>query len=162
MNFYFDAAKILDKIDAKQGSIKGVLSTVSLENRKRMSAAVIRTLECECFLRLRRHGLNVLLHIDKAALSDIITASELLKQEKKIIPTPNLALVLVHDLLFSKGIEAGDGPIKRAVLRHKTRLHSELVKLKMKRNVRDNKGLARSEQPYVGTFLEIRCPETAC
>lgn len=99
--------------------------------------------------------LNKALHIDKAALLDVIEASELLKHEKKLIPTASLALVLVHDLLFSKGIEAADGPIKQAVLRHKTRLHSELVKLKVKKGVKDNKDLACSERPYVGEFLEI-------
>lgn len=46
MNFYFEASKILDRIDAKQGSIKGILSTVDLSSRKRMSAVIIRTLEC--------------------------------------------------------------------------------------------------------------------
>lgn len=99
--------------------------------------------------------LNIVLCVDKAALLDIIKASELLNHEKKLISTSNLALVLVHDLLFSKGIEAGDGPIKQAVLRHKTRLHSELVKLKVKKGVKDNKDLALSEQPHVGMYLEI-------
>jgi 25S rRNA (cytosine2278-C5)-methyltransferase len=53
MNFYFDAAKVLDRLDAKQGSIKGILAQevagngVDDRNRKRMTAAVIRTLECE-------------------------------------------------------------------------------------------------------------------
>lgn len=83
-------------------------------------------------------------------LLDIIKASELLKHEKKTIPSKNLALVLVHDLLFSKGIEAGDGPIKQAILRHKTRMHSELVKVKIKKGVKDNKELARSEQSFAG------------
>jgi 25S rRNA (cytosine2278-C5)-methyltransferase len=56
--------------------------------------------------------------VDKAVLSEIISSSELLKHEKKIT-TFNLALVLVYDLLFAKGIQAGDGPLKQAVLRHK-------------------------------------------
>lgn len=38
-------------------------------------------------------------------------------------------------------IQAGAGPIKDAVLRHKTRLNSELVKLKIKRGVTSNKEL---------------------
>ncbi|KAF8322477.1 S-adenosyl-L-methionine-dependent methyltransferase [Clavulina sp. PMI_390] len=128
MNFYFEAARVLDKIEEKKGSIKGILAQVDLSQRKRMSAAVIRTLEY------------------KPALLDIIKASDLLKHEKKIISSRNLALVLVHDLLFSKGIEAGDGPIKQAILRHKTRLHSELVKLKIKKGAKSNKDLARPEQ----------------
>jgi 25S rRNA (cytosine2278-C5)-methyltransferase len=58
----------------------------------------------------------------------------------------NLALLLVHDLLFSRGgIQAGDGPIKQAILKHKTRLHSELVKIKVKRGVKNDEDLAQSE-----------------
>ena len=46
MNFYFEAVNILDRIDAKKGSIKGILAGVNEKDRKRMSAAVIHTLEC--------------------------------------------------------------------------------------------------------------------
>lgn len=46
MNFYFEAAKILDRLDKKHGSIKGVLSSVPEKERKRTSALVIETLKC--------------------------------------------------------------------------------------------------------------------
>jgi len=46
MNFYFEAAKILDKLDQKQDSIRGVLSSVPDKDRKRMSALVIESLKC--------------------------------------------------------------------------------------------------------------------
>lgn len=47
MNFYFDAAGVLDKLDGKQGSIKGVIASVPEKNRKRTAALVIETLKCE-------------------------------------------------------------------------------------------------------------------
>lgn len=47
MNFYFEAAGVLDKLDAKQGSIKGVIATVAEKNRKRTAALVIETLKCK-------------------------------------------------------------------------------------------------------------------
>lgn len=47
MNFYFEAAKVLDKLDAKKGSIKGVIATVAEKDRKRTAAVVIETLKCE-------------------------------------------------------------------------------------------------------------------
>lgn len=47
MNFYFEAAGVLDKLDAKQGSIKGVIANVPEKNRKRTAALVIETLKCE-------------------------------------------------------------------------------------------------------------------
>ncbi len=47
MNFYFEAANVLDKLDAKQGSIKGVIATLPEQTRKRTAALVIETLRCE-------------------------------------------------------------------------------------------------------------------
>jgi 25S rRNA (cytosine2278-C5)-methyltransferase len=47
MNFYFGAANVLDKLDAKQGSIKGLIATVPEKNKKRTAALVIETLKCK-------------------------------------------------------------------------------------------------------------------
>ncbi|KAG6850690.1 hypothetical protein H0H93_009848 [Arthromyces matolae] len=125
MNFYFEAAKTLDRLDSKQGSIKGVLATLPAKDRKRTTALVIETLKY------------------KAILVEVIELSKLLKLERKIT-TLNLALVLVHDLLLARGIQAGDGPVKQAVLRHKTRLHTEFQKIKIKRGVKANTDLAHT------------------
>ena len=54
MNFYFEAAKVLDRLDAKQGSIKGVIATVPEKDRKRTAALVIETLKCERHCSARR------------------------------------------------------------------------------------------------------------
>lgn len=88
--------------------------------------------------------------IDKSILLEIIHSADLLKRERQKIPSQNLALLLVHDLLLSKGIQAGDGPIKQAVLRHKTRLHAELTKLKIKRGVRAIEELVQAGDPRSG------------
>ena len=87
---------------------------------------------------------------DKDALTEIINNSGLLKQEKQKINSMNLALLLVHDLLLSRGIQAGDGPIKQAILRHKTRLHAEFQKLKIKRGVKNPEDLAQAPDPRSG------------
>ncbi|KAJ7914917.1 S-adenosyl-L-methionine-dependent methyltransferase [Mycena leptocephala] len=126
MNFYFEAAKILDRLDAKQGSIKGVLATLPEKDRKRTAALVIETLKF------------------KSVLSDIIHEAKLMKEERKKLTSLNLALVLVHDVLLAGGIQAGDGPLKQAILRHKTRLHGEFQKLKIKRGVSSNAELVQS------------------
>lgn len=47
MNFYFEAAKTLDRLDARQGSIKGILATLPEKDRKRTAALVIETLKCK-------------------------------------------------------------------------------------------------------------------
>lgn len=69
-------------------------------------------------------------------LLDVVQASGILQQERKLLFDQHLVLLLVHDLLFAKGIQAADGPIKQAVLRHKTRLNAELVKAQVKQGVR--------------------------
>lgn len=80
--------------------------------------------------------------IDRPVLLDVINASKLLEQEKKRLSQQNLVLLLVHDVLFGKGIQAGDGPIKQAVLRHKTRMKAELVMVKVKRGITRDEDLA--------------------
>jgi putative methyltransferase len=85
----------------------------------------------------------------------------------------NLALVLVHDLLFAKGIQAGDGPVKQAVLRHKyafslhafkqpgthtavrTRLKGELQKLKIKRGARLDSELSSAQDERAGENIQV-------
>lgn len=92
-------------------------------------------------------------NIDKAVLHDIIQASELMVQEKRKIPSDNLALLLVYDLLFGKGIEASEGPIKQAVLRHKARIHAELQRAKIKRGVKSNSELAHIQDTRAGDLF---------
>lgn len=95
---------------------------------------------------------------DKQVLSDVIDAAQLLKQERKI-NSRNLALVLVHDLLLARGIQAGDGPIKQAVLRHRTRLQSEFTRLKIKRGAKSNAELAQTDDARAGE-LSVACIPT--
>ena len=96
--------------------------------------------------------LKYLFSKDKGVLSDVIAASKFLTEERKITSL-NLALVLVHDVLLSAGIQAGDGPIKQAVLRHKTRLRSELQRIKVKRGVKSDKELAHPGDERAGGCL---------
>jgi putative methyltransferase len=85
-------------------------------------------------------------------LVDVIAAAQLLKHEKKLA-SKSLALVLVHDVLFARGIQAGDGPLKQAVLRHKTRLSSELQRIKIKRGAMNDTELAATADARAGAFV---------
>jgi len=144
MNFYFEAANVLDRLDSKQGSIKGLIATVPEKNRKRTAALVIETLKY------------------KSVLSDVIDAAKLLRDERKIT-TRNLALVLVHDLLLANGgIQAGDGVVKQAVLRHKTRLNSEFQRIKIKLGVKSTQDLARSSDERAGKIPRYVRVNTIC
>jgi len=103
MNFYFTAAETLQRIDVRKGSIKGILGSLDGPQRPRVSALVIETLKCEITLAwavMRAHPP----HADKVVLTEIITTTKLMKEERKLTSL-NLALVLVHDLLLAKGIQ---------------------------------------------------------
>lgn len=80
----------------------------------------------------------------------MIATVNLLKQERKIT-SHTLALVLVHDLLLSGGIQAGDGPVKQALLRHKTRLRSEWQRVKIKQGAKTDSELALTDDDRTGT-----------
>lgn len=98
---------------------------------------------------------------DKPVLLDVIKASGLMKAERKLT-SMSLVLVLVHDLLLAKGIQSGDGPIKQAILRHKTRLHGEFQKLKIKRGAASTSDLAKMADERSGQqtgFTHLNMPE---
>ena len=80
----------------------------------------------------------------------MINAAKLMAEERKTITSMNLALVLAHDQLLAGGIQAGTGPVKQAIMRHKTRLHGELQKIKIKRGISLNIDLAQSGDHRAG------------
>ena len=90
--------------------------------------------------------------VDKHVLNEVLDASKIMKEEKKLT-SRNLALVLVHDLLLANGIQASEGAVKQAVLRHKTRLHSEFQRIKIKKGVKSTGDLARNGDERAGMFL---------
>ena len=46
MNFYYDAANVLERLDAKKGSIKGGIGSLPEKSRKRSAALILETLKC--------------------------------------------------------------------------------------------------------------------
>ncbi|KAI4129596.1 MAG: hypothetical protein LQ338_002170 [Usnochroma carphineum] len=84
-------------------------------------------------------------------LSEVIERSQLLQHERKL--APDIALLLVHDLLLSKsGIAApATHPLRVAVTRHKARLSAELTKVRIKKGLGSidelRSCLARAEGP---------------
>lgn len=122
-----------------------MLATLPEKDRKRTAALVIETLKCEEASAIRDNifDLNTsVLVSDKMVLNEVINASKLMTEERKI-SSRNLALVLCHDVLLSKGIQAGDGPLKQAIMRHKTRLHSEFTRVKIRKGAKSNEELAQ-------------------
>lgn len=88
-------------------------------------------------------------------LREVIERTGLLQQEKKL--SPQLALVLVHDLLLAKkGIAASESHVLRqAVERHKARLRAELTKSRIRSGCASVEDLRlKLEQQGDGTGIE--------
>ncbi|EPX70822.1 rRNA methyltransferase [Schizosaccharomyces octosporus yFS286] len=136
MDFYIHAATILDDLSQKKGSIKQLVFNSKKHDPKRTYALVCETLKY------------------KHVLDEVIESAKLLDLEKKI--KKNLARVLVHDLLMSKrGISASTGLIKEAILRHKTRLNAEFVKLKIRKRVKSHEELALKNPVTLPRWVRI-------
>ncbi|CAO3617162.1 unnamed protein product [Cunninghamella blakesleeana] len=124
MNFYQHAGQIIDKLSRHEGTIKGlVIGDPKVRDKKKMYALVCETLKY------------------KAVLNEIIDTTNICTIEKKL--KRSLALVLIHDLLFTKrGIPVNSqAPLKQCITRHQARLKAELVKIKIKKGVTSNEEL---------------------
>ncbi|KAI8087061.1 S-adenosyl-L-methionine-dependent methyltransferase [Thamnidium elegans] len=125
MNFYQHAGRILDKLARHEGTIKGlIIGDPKVWDKKKMYALVCETLKY------------------KQVLNELIDKSKICEVEKKV-QIESLALVLIHDLMFTKrGITVrNDVPLKQCVTRHESRLKAELIKIKVKRGVTNNEDL---------------------
>lgn len=121
MKLYFEAEKYLT--GNERGSIQSRIFNDKLTNSpKHVYALVISTLKYKPY-------------IVKVIKASKIKDSPMIK---KLKIRDTMLWLLVHDLLFqTKGrIQLGKHPIKDAFLLHRTRLHSELIKLKLKYKVK--------------------------
>ncbi|KAL6720596.1 hypothetical protein ACLMJK_002520 [Lecanora helva] len=93
-------------------------------------------------------------------LVEIIEKSGLLHVERKL--TPNLALLLVHDLLLAKrGISAPTShPLRISVEKHKARLSAELTRIRLRKGFASLQDL-RADVEAGNSFVEHRGTERA-
>jgi putative methyltransferase len=82
----------------------------------------------------------------RTVLEELMTTTNLMKLEQKTFRgNTHLAmclLCLLCDQLFGpQGIQCSPGPLKEAILKHKTRLSAELTRLKVRRRVKSNEEL---------------------
>ncbi|GMM38258.1 rRNA (cytosine-C5-)-methyltransferase [Saccharomycopsis crataegensis] len=138
MLLYFESEQFLTN-DPKNASLKSRIfesadSKKIKSNGKQVLALVSSTLRYQQFLK------DIIKH------SKLLKPSGTTKIPKKL--TPKLSLLLVHDLLLTKSgrIQSAKHPIKDYVLAHKTRIHSEFIKLKLKHKVKDLSELVKDDQ----------------
>ncbi|TPX31789.1 hypothetical protein SmJEL517_g04980 [Synchytrium microbalum] len=118
-NVYQTASDIIVKLDEKAGTIKSlVYKTAESVDKKRLYGLICETLKY------------------REALTHVIEQAALLKQERKM--SRELALVLSHDLLIGNGVS---GRFKAIMAKHKSRMQSEFIKLKVRRKAKLNSDL---------------------
>ncbi|GAV56037.1 hypothetical protein ZYGR_0AZ02090 [Zygosaccharomyces rouxii] len=136
MDFYRDSTWILEYLEAeeKKGKLSGSLQSNVLKscakykvknNPKHIYAVVASCWKYKMYLEKIMHKSGILKTIPQ-------------KKGKPAFSRLTIML-LCHDLLISKQkrIQMGKHPIKDYVLKHKARLHAELVKLKLKLKVKE-------------------------
>ncbi|KAK9470716.1 S-adenosyl-L-methionine-dependent methyltransferase [Dipodascopsis tothii] len=134
MNLYIEAAKFVEAKNASKKqtveSCPPLLDLASIGSRVQQTAG------------LKTDGRRIVALLRSAAryrmlLDTVLVNSGILVAERGRLGYAH-AVLLVHDLLVSKtGITAGKGPLKDAVLRHRTRLRAELVKAKLRLQIGD-------------------------
>lgn len=89
----------------------------------------------------------------KPFIVEIIKNSRLLKPGKSQIP-PDVAILLVHDLLFTKSgrLQSRQHPWKDLIVKNKARLHAEMMKLKLKLHVKSFDELVEDDETPIRWF----------
>ncbi|KAJ1731485.1 hypothetical protein LPJ61_002517 [Coemansia biformis] len=140
--FYEQAADILRRLEARQGSIKTLTignGSVKPENKRKVYALICQTLKYSSVLA------RVL---ERCAIADLATVDR------------RVALLLAHDLLLTRaGLQraGADEKLNRQIARHKARLRSELDRIKQEVGAASDEDLVpaalRDELP---TFRYVR------
>ncbi|XP_064533742.1 28S rRNA (cytosine-C(5))-methyltransferase [Pseudopipra pipra] len=125
MALYSAAAAVLEGLERGQGGLKSLVYNSGFPHVRQLYALVSETL---------RYA---------PVLEKLLDGAALLQAEKKL--PPQLAKVLVYDLLFGKGLKCG-GRWKALARRHRARLEAELARLKVRHKVSRNEDLLAPEQ----------------
>ncbi|KAM8991232.1 28S rRNA (cytosine-C(5))-methyltransferase isoform 1-T1 [Ara ararauna] len=125
MALYGAAAAVLEGLERGAGGVKALVFQSRFPHVRQLYALVSETLRYS------------------AVLEELLAGAALLRAEKKL--SPQLAKVLVYDLLFGKGLKCG-GRWKALARRHRARLEAELARLKVRRKVSGNEELLAPAQ----------------
>lgn len=151
MDLYFSAATVLQKLDRREGSIKGL--TLQGEMHKCGGSASAGHGDKKNAVRLYALVLETLKY--REVLDAIILSSGLLTAERKLAKEKELTLVLVHDALLNKRGILARHPLQAAVDRHRARLKAELTKLQLRRGAMHVRELARADDAFVARWARV-------
>ncbi|XP_053131285.1 28S rRNA (cytosine-C(5))-methyltransferase [Hemicordylus capensis] len=142
---YWAAASVLAGLERREGALKTLVYGSRFQSPRLLYALVSETLRYS------------------SVLDSIMDTSGLLRAEKKL--QPQLAKVLVHDLLFGKGLRGG-GHGRVLVLKHRVRLQAELARLKVQRKVSSNEDLlppagGADQAPQLPRYVRVNSLKTS-
>ncbi|GAA6041424.1 hypothetical protein JCM8097_005244 [Rhodosporidiobolus ruineniae] len=181
MDFYHRAGLILDSLDNKKGSVKGLCMAEAKKGKKVGEGARFLKVVVEV-LKYRPHiqhlldatkllaqeptlfippssaqGVNAALKSGNAGAANKALAKTPKKHQQKQAPTPvNLASVMLHDLLFAKrGLSlAKEHKLRKKLEKYKPALEKENEREKRRRKVATNEGLQIALPEKVASSLE--------
>ncbi|GAA5927413.1 hypothetical protein JCM3775_002539 [Rhodotorula graminis] len=179
MDFYHRAGLILDALDNKKGSVKGLCMAEANKGRKVGEGARFLKVVIEC-LKYRPHIQHLLaatkllaqeptLFVPPSSTASVTnalksgsaaSANKALKTPKKHVkaaPTPDsLATVMLHDLLFAKrGLTLPkEHKVRKKLEKYKPALEKENEREKRRRKVGTNEGLQIPLPDKVASSLE--------
>ncbi|NXE67046.1 NSUN5 methyltransferase, partial [Calcarius ornatus] len=125
MALYSAAAAVLAALERGEGGLKKLVYNSGFPHVRQLYALVSETLRYT------------------SVLEKLLDGAALLQAEKKL--APQLAKVLVYDLLFGKGLKCG-GRWKALARRHRARLEAELARMKVRHRVSRNEDLLAPEK----------------
>ncbi|NXI40826.1 NSUN5 methyltransferase, partial [Galbula dea] len=134
MALYSAAAAVLEGLERGDGGIKNLVYNSRFPHIRQLYALVSETLRYS------------------PVLEKLLAGAALLQTEKKL--PPQLAKVLVYDLLFGKGLKCG-GRWKALARRHRARLEAELARLKVQQKVSRNEDLLAPAQAVSPGAIQV-------
>ncbi|NXQ35204.1 NSUN5 methyltransferase, partial [Alaudala cheleensis] len=134
MALYSAAAAVLAGLERGEGGLKSLVYNSGFPHIRQLYALVSETL---------RYA---------SVLEKLLDGAALLQAEKKL--APQLAKVLVYDLLFGKGLKCG-GRWKALARRHRARLEAELARMKVRHKVSCNEDLLAPEKAVSAAASQV-------
>ncbi|XP_058710714.1 28S rRNA (cytosine-C(5))-methyltransferase isoform X3 [Poecile atricapillus] len=134
MALYSAAAAVLAGLERGEGGLKRLVYNSGFPHVRQLYALVSETL---------RYA---------SVLEKLLDGAALLQAEKKL--APQLAKVLVYDLLFGKGLKCG-GRWKALARRHRARLEAELARMKVRYKVSRNEDLLAPEKAVSAAASQV-------
>ncbi|XP_067946116.1 28S rRNA (cytosine-C(5))-methyltransferase-like isoform X2 [Watersipora subatra] len=139
MSLPFLAASILRDINSKKSTVKTAVYSTVYQNKKQLMSVV-----CECL----RHA---------SILREVLELSSFQLCDKRFKKNEELALVVLHQHLFGKGLNGCYSKFKKTVDSQKSAIHSATVRVKLRHKVKSLNEIVSSSSniPVLPRYIRV-------